>query len=408
VLRAFRDDVPFDRFLTDQLAGDLFPDATLAQKVATGFNRNHVTSDEGGAIIDELLVEYAVDRTATTGSVFLGLTVGCARCHDHKYDPVSQAEFYGLLAYFNSVEEPGLYSQTNDRTRAHEPFLAVPSPAAESELATLRRDLDAAKAALAEEPADDVSGFNTFLHETAATLGVEWRASRISRRPRAQARGRGPDGSVFFAASKEVSDIHTLTLDVGTGAVDALLVEILPDPPFPKGASVTRRTETRSFRRFESTRGEPPTVLRVQSRSRGHGPITRRTTATSTSRIFSTVRAKDGHSTATDVPDRASRSSSRRPVPSRFGRDARRRPALGIALRGACGGPRPPARGAFPDGRPRASCRSRRRRGWNRRPTRAKPVDPVRPRRSRRRRGLSRSPATAPTGSGVRPSATAT
>src|SRR5262249_1442706 len=91
-LQAFREDKPFDALLTEHLAGDLLPNATLAQKVASGFNRNHVTSDEGGAIAEEYLVEYAVDRVATTGSVFLGLTLGCARCHDHKYDPVTQEE----------------------------------------------------------------------------------------------------------------------------------------------------------------------------------------------------------------------------------------------------------------------------------------------------------------------------
>jgi len=233
VLGAFRDNLPFDRFITDQIAGDLVPNATLAQKVATGFNRNHVTSDEGGAIIDELLVEYAVDRTATTGSVFLGLTVGCARCHD----PVSQAEFYGLLAYFNSVEEPGLYSQTNDRTRAHEPFLSVPSARQESELAALRKDLDAARAILAEEPAEEIAGFNAFLHETASTLGVAWHAAAVTQavsREGAEMTTR-PDGSIAVSGKNPPKDVYTFTLDVAAGSSDAVLVELLPDPALPDG-----------------------------------------------------------------------------------------------------------------------------------------------------------------------------
>src|SRR5262249_51192590 len=127
VLAAFRDNMPFDRFVPEQIAGDLLPDATESQKIASGFNRNHVTTDEGGAIAEEYLVEYAVDRAATTSSVFLGLTMGCARCHDHKFDPISQEEFYRFYSFFDSIEEPGLYSQLPDPNRAFEPFLEVPT-----------------------------------------------------------------------------------------------------------------------------------------------------------------------------------------------------------------------------------------------------------------------------------------
>ncbi|MHC4845330.1 MAG: DUF1549 domain-containing protein, partial [Planctomycetota bacterium] len=141
VLAAFRDNMPFDRFVTEQLAGDLLPDATLAQRIASGFNRNHVTTDEGGAIPEEYLVEYAVDRVNTTSAVFLGLTAGCARCHDHKYDPVTQDDYYGLLAYFNSNDEPGLYTQTEDSNRAYEPFLEVPSPDQQRQLDALDAEI---------------------------------------------------------------------------------------------------------------------------------------------------------------------------------------------------------------------------------------------------------------------------
>ena len=87
VIAAFNDNIPFDQFATEQLAGDLLPGATLAQKVATGFNRNHSIQSEGGVIDEEYRVETVVDRVETTSAVFLGLTFGCARCHDHKYDP---------------------------------------------------------------------------------------------------------------------------------------------------------------------------------------------------------------------------------------------------------------------------------------------------------------------------------
>jgi len=106
VIDALNRDLPFDRFVTDQLAGDLKPDATLEQKVATGFHRNTMINQEGGIDLEQFRVEAVVDRVGTTGSVFLGLTVGCAQCHDHKYDPVSQREYYQLFAFFNSVDEP--------------------------------------------------------------------------------------------------------------------------------------------------------------------------------------------------------------------------------------------------------------------------------------------------------------
>ena len=105
VIRAFNDNMPFDQFATEQLAGDLLPGATLAQKVATGFNRNHSIQSEGGVIDEEYRVETVVDRVETTSAVFLGLTFGCARCHDHKYDPISQKEFYEFYALFNNVPE---------------------------------------------------------------------------------------------------------------------------------------------------------------------------------------------------------------------------------------------------------------------------------------------------------------
>ncbi|HEX6987439.1 MAG TPA: DUF1549 and DUF1553 domain-containing protein, partial [Planctomycetaceae bacterium] len=107
VIRAYNANKPFDEFTVEQLAGDLLPDATPDQIVATGFNRNHRINDEDGIILEEFRAEYVADRADTTGTVWLGLTVGCARCHDHKFDPISQKDYYRLFAYFNSVDETG-------------------------------------------------------------------------------------------------------------------------------------------------------------------------------------------------------------------------------------------------------------------------------------------------------------
>lgn len=108
VIEAFNRNMPYDQFVTWQLAGDLFPKPSYEQKLATAFNRNHRTTQECGSIDEEFRVSYVVDRTNTFGRAFLGLTVECAQCHDHKYDPVSQKEYYKLFAFFNQVPEKGV------------------------------------------------------------------------------------------------------------------------------------------------------------------------------------------------------------------------------------------------------------------------------------------------------------
>ena len=125
VIDAFNADKPFDQFAVEQLAGDLLPNPTVSQRVATGFVRNNMTNDEGGADPDEYLNKYVVDRVNTLGATFLGLTVGCTECHDHKYDPISTKEFYRLYAFFHNVPEKGL-----DRIRTDNPppRLPVPTP----------------------------------------------------------------------------------------------------------------------------------------------------------------------------------------------------------------------------------------------------------------------------------------
>jgi hypothetical protein len=131
VLNAFDRNMPFDRFTVEQLAGDLLPNATREEIIATGFHRNHRTSAEGGIIDEEFRVEYVADRAETTSTVWLGLTAGCARCHDHKYDPISQKEFYQLFAFFNQMPEKGfVYNFGNE-----EPYIAAPTPEMEAELA---------------------------------------------------------------------------------------------------------------------------------------------------------------------------------------------------------------------------------------------------------------------------------
>ena len=143
VVDAFNANMPFDRFVRQQLAGDLLPGATLQQRIATGFNRCNITTSEGGAIPAELDVRYMVDRVETTSTVFLGLTTGCAVCHDHKYDPISQAEFYQLGAFFNNTTQPAMDGNQKDTP----PVVAIPESEHQDEwqeLQTRRKTLSTA------------------------------------------------------------------------------------------------------------------------------------------------------------------------------------------------------------------------------------------------------------------------
>ncbi len=137
VLRAFRDNMAYDRFVTAQLAGDLLPGATRDGRLATAFNRLHRQTNEGGSVEEEFRVEYVADRVHTFGTAFLGLTLECARCHDHKFDPVSQREYYALTAFFDDIDECGLYSHFTN---------ATPTPALDLPREGQQEALDAAQA----------------------------------------------------------------------------------------------------------------------------------------------------------------------------------------------------------------------------------------------------------------------
>jgi len=144
VVEAFNQNQPFDQFTVEQIAGDLLPDATDRQKLATGFNRNHPLNGEGGRIAEESRVEYVVDRVDATATVWLGLTAGCGRCHDHKYDPLSQREFYQLYAFFNNISESGAVDKGGNAA----PVMAIRRPdpkidQLETQIAAVRRKLEA-------------------------------------------------------------------------------------------------------------------------------------------------------------------------------------------------------------------------------------------------------------------------
>lgn len=151
VIDEFNQNRPWDQFVIEQIAGDLLPDATPMQKLATGFIRNGRSVTEGGSIEEEWHVESIVDRVETVGTAFLGLSLGCARCHDHKYDPVSQREFYQFYAFFNSTAEKGVYLERHGNTG---PAVRFPTPEQEKRIAELDAQLATAKETLAKVEAE--------------------------------------------------------------------------------------------------------------------------------------------------------------------------------------------------------------------------------------------------------------
>ena len=166
VIDAFNRNLPFDQFAVEQLAGDLLPNPTLEQRIATGFHRNTMVNFEGGADPAEYLSKYIVDRVTTTATVFLGSTLACTECHDHKYDPFTQREFYQLYAYFNNVPEKGLDGNQSNPV----PSIQVPQETQTRRLA----ELDANRAAIEQRAAAEVVRYRAIdvPNQPAAAVGV--------------------------------------------------------------------------------------------------------------------------------------------------------------------------------------------------------------------------------------------
>jgi len=202
VINAFNENMPFDQFTIEQIAGDLLPDATQSQQVATGFNRCNVTTSEGGAIEEEFLVRYAVDRVATTGTVWMGLTAGCAQCHDHKFDPMTMRDFYSLLAFFNNTTQPGMDGNAKDSP----PVVKVwNSPEQKKKADDLRARIAGVKKSVAESLKIFVPGEMTF-EEVAPDIFDHGRQDKASDRGASGNFGKGDAFSVAFRYSLPAED----------------------------------------------------------------------------------------------------------------------------------------------------------------------------------------------------------
>ncbi len=234
VVDALNRNMPFDQFTIEQLAGDLLPKPSLGQLIATGFNRNHMLNGEGGAIAAETQVEYVVDRVETTGTVWLGLTVGCARCHDHKYDPISQNEFYQLFAFFNALPERGGGDM--------EPTIKVPTPEQSTKLKQLETTLAGHQAVLNKPLARfdiEREQWETPLRREIEQTGRldGWR--RLKPDSAESANGSElkiqDDASVLATGKLPDNDDYTLTFSTDLAGITGIRLETLTDPSLKGG-----------------------------------------------------------------------------------------------------------------------------------------------------------------------------
>lgn len=237
VISAYRDNKPYDQFVIEQLAGDLLPEASTADITASGFNRMHVVTDEGGAIDQEYLVEYAVDRVSTVGTAFLGLTLGCARCHDHKFDPITMNDFYSLIAFFNNIEEKGLYSQIPDPLRAYEPAMALPDPERDGELLAIKAEIALLSARRDAGGAGDEASARAFGAGLRGRSGVAWSLpTLVSATAESGATMTAqPDGSVLASGAVANDDQYDLVLRTDATSLRAIRLDALADPSLPGG-----------------------------------------------------------------------------------------------------------------------------------------------------------------------------
>ncbi len=253
VVEAFNQNKPFDQFTIEQLAGDLLPDATTEQKVASGYVRANMSTGEGGAIVEEYQAKYGFDRTETTGTIWLGMTMVCARCHTHKYDPITQREYYGLLSFFNNLNE----SIMDGNKPNPDPFLKLPSPEQsrrQDELKKLvaggQKKIDAPAAELDAAQAAWESKWHSRLSAGWTTLAPARVASLVSNGPTFKVL---EDVSILAEGANPESDVQEVVVKLAeAGGFAALRLEALPHDSLPKKSSARSNDGVFRLSEFEA------------------------------------------------------------------------------------------------------------------------------------------------------------
>jgi hypothetical protein len=240
VIDAFNRNERFDQFTIEQLAGDLLPNPTTDQLIATGFNRNHRINTEGGSIPEEFLVETVMDRVATTSTIWLGLTFECARCHDHKYDPITMRDFYKFYAFFNTVEETGLGDRDEFSARGKagntRPLLSLATTEQKTKLGEFDGKIAAKKTEMARLEREELPPVDELLRR----LDVQppnWTpiAPDEMRSEKGAVLTKQSDGSMLVSGPRVAKEAYEVEFSVESRKVTGLQLELLPDPSLPKG-----------------------------------------------------------------------------------------------------------------------------------------------------------------------------
>lgn len=233
VINAYNQNMPFNQFTIEQLAGDLLPDAQPQQILATGFNRNHPITIEGGVIDEEYRTEYVMDRVITTSTVWMGLTTGCARCHDHKFDPISQKEFYSLFAFFNQVPERGLNGFT--------PNQKIASPLAELQSAESLAEIEKVKQKLVELK-KFIANPNDFEFQkwTTSIANLKTRGWDVLSPTQMSSSGgskleKQADHSIVAGGANPTKDIYEVSAETNQTEITAIRLQCLTHPSLPGG-----------------------------------------------------------------------------------------------------------------------------------------------------------------------------
>ncbi|MFT7631155.1 MAG: mono/diheme cytochrome c family protein, partial [Mariniblastus sp.] len=228
VISAYNNNMPFDQFTIEQLAGDLIPEATDQQILATGFNRNHPITIEGGVIDEEYRTEYVIDRLNTTTTVWLGLTVACARCHDHKFDPISQKEFYQLSAYFNQVAERGL-NGFEPMQQIASPLAQPPSPEVAKQLEKITNQIEALSTTVNDEQVKQWASQFTSLE----TTGWEVLDPKAMSSTGGSTLTKQTDLSFVAGEANPQQDVYEISAETDRTGMTAVRLECLTDASLP-------------------------------------------------------------------------------------------------------------------------------------------------------------------------------
>jgi hypothetical protein len=242
VINAFNANQPFDQFTIEQLAGDLLPDATPQQVVASGFNRNHRINGEGGIIDEEWRIENVIDRVDTTGQTWMALTLACARCHDHKYDPVSQKEFFQLFAYFNDVAERGTIQGASNRSGGNpDPIMRLPDESQRKRQQELEQEIAAAEQRLSEAKREMPAIQRAWEVDLLAQIDRDLPAWVPLGEDEAKSLGgatltRQSDGTWLAGGANPAGDTYEITAPIATGQLTAIRLRVAPDASLPNAS----------------------------------------------------------------------------------------------------------------------------------------------------------------------------